>query len=278
MTLERLLRVSLTVSDLAAAVAFYTGALGFTAAAEAACEPALARLLGAAHIRTVRITRGAQAIELALFNPPGAPYPVERASNDPWFHHCALTTPDIGAAHARLQRFGFIPISRGGPEILPARAGGVTAFKFRDTEGHPLELIQFPDRRDVGIDHSAIAVAAAARSVAFYQGLGLRVGSRSLNHGAAQDALDGLSGVQVDVVGLMPPVPAPHVELLGYRTPPGRAAAPMRPADIAASRLVFAATGLAEHEGAVALPGGGWAALLHDPDGHALLLLERLCE
>jgi catechol 2,3-dioxygenase-like lactoylglutathione lyase family enzyme len=278
--LERLLRVSLTVADLPAALAFYQGALGFTAAAVEDCDPALARLMGANGVRTVRIARGVQAMELAVFDPPGAPYPAVRHSNDLWFQHCALTTADIGTAYARLHGFAFTPISVAGPQRLPARAGGVTAFKFRDPEGHPLELIQFPDRPGAGdgIDHSAIAVAEAGRSVAYYEGLGLSVGSRSLNHGAEQDLLDGLAGVQVDVVGMMPPVPAPHVELLGYRTPPGRPGPVLRPADIAASRLVFAASGLASQPGAVALRDGGWAALQHDLDGHALLLLERLCE
>ena len=280
MKLQRLLRISLTVADLPAAVTFYVGALGFTAAPAEDSEPALAALLAAARIRTVRIARGAQAMELAAFNPRGAAYPALRSSNDLWFQHCALATADMGAAYARLQRFALTPISHGGPQTLPAEAGGVTAFKFRDPDGHPLELIHFPDRPGApdSIDHSAIAVTDAGRSVAFYEALGLRVGSRSLNHGAEQDALDDLPGVQLDVVGMLPPVPAPHVELLGYRTPPGRIGMALRPADIAATRLVFAATGVAGHPGAVALAAGAWAALLHDPDGHALLLLERLGE
>ncbi len=280
MKLERLLLVSLTVADLPAAVAFYTGALGFAAAPVEESDPALARLLGADRVRTVRIARGGQAMELAAFDPPGAAYPLDGRSNDLWFQHCALATADIEAAYRRLQGFAFTAISEAGPQLLPARAGGVTAFKFRDPEGHPLELIQFPDRPGAGdgIDHSAIAVADAGRSIAFYEALGLRAGSHSVNHGAGQDALDGLTGVQVDVVGLMPPMPAPHVELLGYRTPPGRRGPALRPADAAASRLVFTASGVAEQEGAVALPGGVWAALLHDPDGHTLLALETLCE
>ncbi len=102
MKLERLLRVGLTVADLPAAAAFYQGALGFTAGPVEDCDPALARLLGARRIQTVRLVRGAQEMELAAFDPPGAPYPAERRSNDLWFQHCALTTADIGAAYARL--------------------------------------------------------------------------------------------------------------------------------------------------------------------------------
>ena len=39
---------------------------------------------------------------------------------------------------------GWTPISTSGPQLLPAASGGVSAFKFRDPEGHPLELIAFP--------------------------------------------------------------------------------------------------------------------------------------
>ena len=276
MKLQALLRVGMTVADLPAAVAFYTGALGFTAGRPEDCDPALARLLGAERVRAVRLQRGGQSIELATFEPAGASYPPGSRSNDCWFQHCALTTSDIAAAYGKLEGHAFTSISRDGPQRLPARAGGVTAYKFRDPDGHPLELIEFPDRpgEPDGIDHSAIAVADAGRSIAFYAALGLRLGSSGVNTGAEQDAMDDLSGVCVDVVGLMPAAASPHVELLGYRTPPGRSTNVLRQADIAASRLVLAASGLAEHPGAVVLQDGARAALLHDPDGHALLLIE----
>ena len=274
MKILRLLRVSLTVADLSAATTFYEGALGFAAAPSVEADPVLAHLLGAERLRTMQLTRGGQILELAAFDPAGAPYPADSRSNDGWFQHCALPVPDMDTAYARLCCFRFTPISAG-PQRLPARAGGVTAYKFRDPEGHPLELIHFPGRPGAdGIDHSAIAVADAGRSIAFYAGLGLRVGSQAVNSGPEQDALDGLGGVQVDVVGLMPPAATPHLELLGYRTPPGRTARVGRPADVASTRLVFAASGLAGHEASVALADGSRAALLHDPDGHTLLLIE----
>ena len=224
----------------------------------------------------MRLHRGLESLELARFEPAGAPYPAGSRSNDLWFQHCALTTADIEAAYARLRRTGYTAISLNGPQRLPQSSGGVTAFKFRDPEGHPLELIAFPDRPGApdGIDHSAIAVSDAGRSGAFYAALGLRIGSRGVNTGSEQDALDGLQGVTVDVVSLVPPTPSPHVELLGYRAPPGRTALPVHPADIAASRLVLAATGLEQHPGAVTLQDGSRACLTHDPDGHGLLMLQ----
>jgi catechol 2,3-dioxygenase-like lactoylglutathione lyase family enzyme len=256
----RLDRIGLNVSDLDASEAFYTEALGFArVGAGAEDDPALAALLGARRIRTLALRRGAQTLQLARCEPAGAPYPADSRSNDLWFQHCALTTDDMAAAFARLQRHRFTPISRHGPQALP---GGIVAYKFRDPDGHPLELIAFPKadpRGERGIDHSAIAVADAERSIAFYAGLGLAVRARQVNAGAAQDALDGLDGVRVDVVALDPARPAPHVELLGYHAPPGRSNATPDPTDIAASRLVFAVDARR-------------AALLRDPDGHAVLL------
>jgi catechol 2,3-dioxygenase-like lactoylglutathione lyase family enzyme len=271
----RLDRNSLNVADLAAAVEFYTQALGFEATAAVDADSRLASLLGARALRVVLMRRGAQRLELAMFDPPGAAYPAGSRSNDLWFQHCALATNDIGAAYRRLSRFPFTAISRHGPQPLP---GGILAFKFRDPEGHPLELIEFPrpdPTTEGGIDHSAISVADAQRSIAFYATrLGLRAQSRQVNSGPAQDALDDLHAVAVDVVSLAAKAPAPHVELLGYRAPPGRASAMTPPSAIAASRLVFAVDALDGENDAVALAGGVRACLIRDPDGHNLLLEE----
>jgi catechol 2,3-dioxygenase-like lactoylglutathione lyase family enzyme len=275
----RLLRISLTVRDLAAAARFYADALGFGHMERArAADPAVVMLLGARAIRTTLMRRGNQFLELAAFDPPGADYPPDSHSNDMWFQHCALVTADIAAAYIRLNRYPHSAISRNGPQALPDRS---VAFKFRDPEGHPLELIQFPKpdaATEAGIDHSAIVVADAERSIAFYADvLNLSVRARQVNQGPAQDNMDALGGTEVDVVGLAPAQPAPHVELLAYRHPRGRAAARMRPADIAASRLVFAVDRLAEDLDQCVLRNGTRAASMHDPDGHALLLLEAPC-
>ena len=117
------------------------------------------------------------------------------------------------------------------PVTLPISAGGVTAVKFRDPEGHPLEFLQFPRGANpdwngsgiMGIDHSAISVSDVAASRRFYARLGLSEAGATVNQGPTQDALDGLDGVEVEVVPMNPADKPPHVEMLGYRHPIGRA-------------------------------------------------------
>ena len=221
-----ILRVSLTVADLAAAQAFYEAALGFSAcSAVQTADTVLATLLGAGSVRLLTLQRGRQLLELAVFEPPGAAYPSDRNSNDHWFQHLALATDNVAIAMQSLAGTECSAVSRHGAQTLP---GGTVAYKFRDPEGHPLELIALPDqdtRTAGGIDHTAISVADAGASIAFYtSNFGFDVTARQVNTGPAQDALDGLDDTLVDVVGLAPARPAPHLELLGYRNPRGRAA------------------------------------------------------
>ncbi len=274
-----LLHVSRTVSDLVRSETFHRDALGFSRVSKAKADRGLAALLGAGEVTTVLMARGCQFLELAVCDPPGAPYPSDSASNELHFQHCALVTDDMAASYTRLCRHAFSPISLDGPQSLP---GGLIAFKFRDPDGHPLELIQFPttpNKTSGGIDHSAIAVSDADASIAFYTDvLGLAVLSRQVNGGPAQDALDGLLGAIVDVVGLAPIQPAPHLELLAYRSPPGRSRPRPLAADIGADRLVFHVDELPVHPAEVFLVHGKRSKLLHDPDGHSLQLMQRRAE
>lgn len=305
---RRIARVSLTTAEPEAASAFYRDALGFEeVGVEERAGEGFARLMGieGARARVVLLRLGAQDVELVAFARPGRPYPPGSTASDRWFQHMAIVVSDMRAAHARLSaRRGWTPISTAGPQRLPESSGGVTAFKFRDPEGHPLELLEFPPGRTpaiwrrprgadpcLGIDHSAIAVADTAASVAFYARLGFAVSERSLNQGLEQERLDGVPGAEVEVTALRLEATdsPPHLELLRYLPPSAGRPAPPDPRsdDVAATRLVLQARDAAAFGGALgppgasALPGGPVelggrrrrAALLRDPDGHGLELL-----
>jgi catechol 2,3-dioxygenase-like lactoylglutathione lyase family enzyme len=307
MPVTRLLKVSLTVENLPQAAAYFRDSLGLDPGLERTLDdPAHSGLLGLGPETTARaldIRVGAQTLEIVAFDPPGAPYPAGRAANDQWFQHVAFVCRSIEATARLLRSGGANIITRGGPVLLPPNTGSVTAFKFRDPEGHPLELIKFPDGVGapiwrgqtgsgvLGYDHTAISTLDLNRSLAFYAGLlGLRVGGRTLNRGETQDRLDGLDDVEVDVVALEPAsVATPHVELLHYRAPRGRAlTAPLRANDAASVRQVhevddldalFARLSEAQAsfvcERVLTLADGRRAACVRDPDGHTLMLVSR---
>ncbi len=204
------------VSNLDASVSFYCKALGFEVKKRDAGSASLR--LG---MESIRLIAGQVAPTLSGVG----------------FHHIAIVTDDMDAAYRRLQAFGCSPISRDGYQQLPPSSGGVEAFKFRDPDGHPLELIAFPrashddshlrwkemsaSALTLGIDHSAIVVSDADASIAFYERvLGLKQTSRQTNRGVEQGLLDGVDEAVVDVVGLsMPTRNTPHVELLCYERP-----------------------------------------------------------
>jgi len=240
----RILRFERAVTDLERSVAFYVGALGFEA-------PAI--LAGGTQ---VWLRRRADTLVLQA---GGAAEDV--VACDQAFQHIALPVADMDAALAQLRNFAPRTIGTGGPQHLPASSGGVTALKFCDPDGHPVEFLCFPDGRTGGIDHSAIVVADAARSIAFYrERLGLQLTARQTNSGPEQDRLDGLNHVQVDVAALAPEAGSPHLELLGYRVPDVR---PRRPRAWPATRIVWEVDD--DHT----------PELIHDPDGHAHHLLPR---
>jgi catechol 2,3-dioxygenase-like lactoylglutathione lyase family enzyme len=306
MPVTQFVAVSLTVADIAETAAFYRDSLGLMIGPEQTQDDlAWNSLLGlepGARVRTVDVVIGRQRIQLTAVDPPGKPYPPDHASNDQWFQHFALVCRDIATVAARLNDGSADAISSGGPVLLPPSTGSVTAFKFRDPEGHPLELISFPDgvgapvwqgmsgKGILGYDHTAISVMDVERSIAFYTGLlGFHVGGRSLNRGPEQDRLDGLAGCEVDVVALeLAAVATPHVELLHYRTPRGRAlAAEVAANDVASARQIHKVADLdsligrlkAEgirfvSPGLVTVKGGGKAVSIRDPDGHMLVLME----
>ena len=272
-TLQAVTCFALATTDLGRLTRFYRDVLGFAAhGPDMPIDDGEIELLGLSGPgRRQVLSLGEQMLWIDQFEQAGRPYPVYGDAASLWFQHLALVVDDMHHTYGRLR--DITPISHGGPQLLPVSSGGVQAFKFRDPDGHPLELLQFPDgktpdawRRRIrldrqiglGIDHSAISVADADASAAFYKALGLGVGERTLNEGRAQQGLDGLPGVEVEVVPMRPHGGTPHLELLGYRTPRGQAGSVLRANDVAATRIVW-------H--------GRQARLISDPDGH----LQQVC-
>lgn len=243
--------------------------LGFTVLGS---EPIAADEIGLLGLRSggtrVALRLGAQRVDLDSFDVPGRPYPAGAAAADLCFQHLAIVTDDAGSAWRRVAALGAVPISTRGPVRLPQATGVAAAVKFRDPEGHPLELLQLRPEGGrrwsgtglLGIDHSAISVADAGASRGFYEALGLSVHEPTLNRGPAQAALDGLPEAEADVVPLLPPQVTPHLELLGYRRPAGRPAGRLEANDVAATRITWTADR---------------DQLLRDPDGHLHLLRRR---
>ena len=278
---ERILRVSRVVSDLDNAEAFYRDGLQFHTVTRGRSDMATLAALGWADAGAEEVVMrlGAQDIALVRFAAQGRPYPQDSRSDDLWFQHLAIVVDDMDAAYAHLSLSTVCrPISDGGPQLLPPSNGAVRAFKFRDPDGHPLELIWFPPGQGravwhngqsaapfLGIDHSALSVASTSRSLAFYRALGLRVSGRSVNRGPAQERLDSVPGARVRVTGLRPiSAASPGLELLAYR-PSGRAAGMVFPNDLVTDWITLA----------VRPSPGASSCALQDPDGHRLVLVDR---
>jgi catechol 2,3-dioxygenase-like lactoylglutathione lyase family enzyme len=278
---ERILRVSRVVSDLDRAEAFYRDGLGFRVIARGRSDQATLAALGVGDIGAVEVAMrlGAQEIALVQFAKQGRSYPRDSRSDDLWFQHLAIVVNDMNVAYAHLSSHaGWYPISEGGSQLLPPSNGAVRAFKFRDPDGHPLELIWFPPGQGrtlwhqrasaalfLGIDHTALSVASTSRSLAFYRALGLRVSEGSVNRGSAQERLDGLPSARVRVTSLRPAsATSPGLELLRYR-PSGRAAGMVSPIDLVTDWVTLA----------VRPSSGDSSFAIQDPDGHRFVFTDQ---
>ena len=280
----RLARLGLTSTHGDRLAGFYESAFGFRRLADEQLSTAsFATLMGVeGGAQRITLGLGQEIVELLQFHSPGRPYPRESTSADIVFQHFAIVVANIDAAYQRLSTVGgWTAISTGGPQRLPATSGGVSAFKFRDPDGHPLELLAFAQanvpprwRGDaggelfLGIDHSAISVRDSTRSISFYEGLGFKVAARSLNTGPEQERLDGIHDPRVEVTALASREVTAHVELLCYRSFMHGAGVILRNNDIAATRLVLETCNV---------PGTATESVVGrcvlDPDGHHLLIV-----
>jgi len=146
-SVQKLSRIILICREAEQLAEFYIRAFGFVRIDDSPkSDPGFAELIGFAndHMRLTSLRMGNQVISLAETQPPGRSHPKDVPGWDPRFQHFAVLVSDMAAAYANLQAVpNWTPISIDGPQILPPSSGGVTAFKFRDPDGHPLELLAF---------------------------------------------------------------------------------------------------------------------------------------
>jgi catechol 2,3-dioxygenase-like lactoylglutathione lyase family enzyme len=299
--------IGVTVSDMERSLAFYTKVLPFErVSGREESGDAYEHLYGVfgARVRIERLRLGDEYLELMQFIAPrGRPVPVDSRSNDGWFQHVALIVSDMDRAYALLREHGVEHASTG-PQLLPAwnpNAGGISAFYFRDPDGHVLEILHFPPGKGadkwhrsggplfLGIDHTAIVVQDTGASLRYYRdALGLRVAGASENYGPEQERLNNVFGARLRITALRSSS-GPGVELLEYLAP--RSGRPM-PVDTqaddlwhwqvnatgsvdAADRAIRAGHYTYVSPGPVELaPTQSQGLLVCDPDGHALLLSE----
>ncbi len=310
--LDAVLGVSITVSDMEEALAFYTRVLPFKKMADIeVAGDDYERLQGVfgLRMRVVRLQLGQETLELVDYlTPGGRPIPIDSRSNDLWFQHIAIVVNDMDAAYQHLRKHSVQHASTGPqrlPDDIPA-AAGIEAFYFRDPDGHNLEIIFFPpDKGDprwqepsealfLGIDHTAIAISNTSASRAFYETLlGLQLAGQSENYGTEQEHLNNVFGARLLISGLKAPA-GPAIEFLNYLAPAGGRPIPVdakaddlwhwettlqvQDIDQAAARLQAGGAQFIS-PGVITLAdealGFRRGFLVKDPDGHVLRVIER---
>jgi len=302
--------VGMTVADMDRSIAFFSDVLTFRTVSDVEVSgEAYDRLHGvfASRLRIVRMQLGDELIELTEYlTPRGRPIPVDSRSNDRWFQHVAIIVADMDAAYAQL-RLHRVEHASPEPQRLPdwnPAAGGIKAFYFKDPDGHPLEILQFPagkgdprwqqaqGRLFLGIDHTAIVVADTEASLAFYRGLlGFRLAGESMNHGPEQERLNAVFGARLHISGLRA-AGGPGVEFLEYLSPRnGRPATGIQANDLAHWETTVTTTDT--NRAFERLRNGNWlisplvvapgapgratanSILVRDPDGHAVKVVQR---
>ncbi len=224
--------ISSTVSDAERSQKFYTEAFSFKLVSDITVEESYySQLEGIkpTQIRIVTLQLGDEAIELIEYlDLKSKPIPTDSQSNDLWFQHLAIVVSDIDRAYDHVKSLAIETISSG-LQTLPS---GIRAFKFKDPDGHDLEIIWFPPELSkdkwqqnteelfLGIDHSAITVADTEESLEFYRDLlGMEVEESNINSGEIQAHLDGLPEAKVRVTSLRSQQGGLGIELLDYIVP-----------------------------------------------------------
>lgn len=284
--------IALTVTDIDRSINFYTKALNFEVIDDGI-------FTGNSHdqIRAIALKLGDEKIRLIqYFDKIGKPIPQDSQSNDLWFQHFAIVVSDMDEAYNHLKSFPFEAISTA-PQTIPPEnkeAAYIQAFKFRDPDRHPLELIWFPpdkgqqkwhqksDRLFLGIDHTAIAVANTDRSLQFYcDFLGMKIDGGSFNSGETQARMDGLPDAEVRVTSLRPIQGGLGIELLDYIKPENDLPIPpdLKTYDIASTQIELIIDETQFRQNKIQLENSSFlhheSYRIQDPTGHSLLLIPK---
>ncbi|MBP5975640.1 VOC family protein [Brasilonema sp. CT11] len=310
---QRIRAIGLTVTDGDRSLNFYTQALGFKVVSDitvAGQDYGDLEGVETANIRIITLQLGDELIELMHYlNVEGKLIPSDSRSNDLWFQHFAIAVSDMDRAYAHLRSFPIEPISVE-PQTIPPdnkASAGVRAFKFKDPDGHNLELIWFPADKGqdkwhqdtenlfLGIDHSAIAIANTEQSLNFYRDtLGMQIDGGSLNQGETQAHLDGLPEAKVQVTPLRPIQGGLGIEMLDYIVPGNGRPMPSdwKSSETAHMQLELVVNDIEQAVETLRLSGVQFVSsaivqftdsaspyrqgcLVKDPDGHAMLLIEE---
>jgi catechol 2,3-dioxygenase-like lactoylglutathione lyase family enzyme len=304
--------VDMTVSDMDRAEDFYSRVLSFKKVwdTEVAGETYenLEGIFGV-RMRVIRMQLGDECIELTEYlAPKGRPIKAGARSNDRSFQHIAIIVSDMDKAYAWLRQ-NKVEHASSGPQRLPnwnRNASGIKAFYFKDPDGHPLEILEFPpdkgaekwhrpsDKLFLGIDHTAIVVGNTEESLRFYRDLlGMRIAGESENYGTEQEHLNNVFGAHLRITSLRAES-GPGVELLEYLSPRDGCPFPLdehandvihrqtvlltKSADQAARDLLSAKVNFVS-SGVIANQkdelGYRTGFIVRDPDGHAVEIEQR---
>jgi catechol 2,3-dioxygenase-like lactoylglutathione lyase family enzyme len=144
-TMRAPLEVGICVANLERAAAFYQSAIGFERISEATLSPerAAAAGFGPVAFRMVRMqTNYGERIKLIETTPgPDADEMPDSILGRAGISYLTFVVTDIEAALQRLKQSGVEMLS---PQPIQTRPGTRLIF-FRDSEGNPLELVQYDD-------------------------------------------------------------------------------------------------------------------------------------
>jgi catechol 2,3-dioxygenase-like lactoylglutathione lyase family enzyme len=189
-------------------------------------------------VKTILLQIGNEYLELQSFTGKKIkplPIPEDSKSNDLWFQHIAIVVPNMQRAFDAIHQKMAVYVSTA-PQTLPAylpAAAGISAFYFRDPDGHNLEVINFPKGKGnpkwqadttvtfAGIDHTAIGVSNTDAQYRFYKDiLGMNIAGHSENYGTEQEHLNQVFGARLWITGMQAPKGF-GIEFLQYLAPPG---------------------------------------------------------